>query len=215
MPCGRYRGYVIVGGIRPIVEPARQSSHHLIQCLSFPPCPLSPALSCLLALNNPPPPGVGGADGMMACDCGRGVDLLASHHAMPLTTLPLVRYCRPVIGLLVIASPMPSPPFHPFRPLLPHRLGIIISSSRLRVISSPPLAPPGLSRNGEELRADCGLFGCHRLACLPNAVSRLGRFSSLQSRPVVLVWSCCFACADDECVRSRAVAFACLSVRAF
>lgn len=27
------------------------------------PCPLSPVLSCLLALNNPPPPGVGGAGG--------------------------------------------------------------------------------------------------------------------------------------------------------
>ena len=73
-------------------------------------------------------------------------------------------------------------------------------------MSSPPLAPPYLSRNGEGIRADCGLFGCHRLACLPNAVSRLGRFNSLPSRPVVLVRSCCFACADDECVRSRAVA---------
>ena len=37
------------------------SSHHLIPFPSSP-YPLSPALSCLLASNNPPPPGVGDAD---------------------------------------------------------------------------------------------------------------------------------------------------------
>lgn len=71
------------------------SSHHLIQFLSSP-CPLSPAPSCLLALNNPPPPGVGGADGIAVCTCGRGVNLLASHHAVPLSRSSLVRYCRPI-----------------------------------------------------------------------------------------------------------------------
>ena len=121
-------------------------------------------------------------------------------------SLPLVRYCRPVIGLLVIASPMPSPPFHPFRPLLPHRLGIIISSSRLRVISSPPLAPPLLSRNGEGIRAGCGLFRCRRLACFPNAVATPRAIWSAPISPRHLVRSCCFACADGGCVRCREVA---------
>ena len=55
--------------------PIISSSHHL----SFlAPPPLSPALSCLLALNNPPPPGVGGADERAVCGCGRDGGLLAS-----------------------------------------------------------------------------------------------------------------------------------------
>lgn len=50
---------------------------------------------------------------------------------------------------------------------------------------SPPLAPPGLSRNGEGLRAGCGLFRCRRLACFPMPLPRLGRFGPLPSLPVI------------------------------
>lgn len=112
---------------------------------------------------------------------------------------------RPVPITPVHRSPRsPSPPFHPFRLLLPHRLGIIISSSRLRVISSPPLATPYLSRNGEGILTGCGcgMFRCRCLvACLPDVVSPsrviwLNRFHLV---PVVIscgLASCFLACAD-------------------
>lgn len=70
--------------------------------------------------------------------------------------------------------------------LPPHHLGVVISSSRLRVMPSPPLAPPYLSRNGEGLRVGYGLFGCRRLACLV-PLPRLCRFGSRPSRPRRLV----------------------------
>ena len=64
--------------------------------------------------------------------------------------------------------------------------------SSLRVMSSPPLAPPSLSRNGEGLRDDCGcwLFGCHRLAYLPNAVATPRAIWSVPISPRHLVRSC-------------------------
>lgn len=77
--------------------------HHLIQFL-FSPCPLSPALSCLLALNNPPPPGVGGANERTVCDCGRSVDLLACHRPVP---LPRSRSFATVSVPSSVASPSP------------------------------------------------------------------------------------------------------------
>lgn len=176
-------------------------ANHLILCLSFPPCPLSRVLSCLLALNNPPPRAWEAPTNKRSA-IADGVSILpASRHAVPLSHY---RSFATAAAYVVVA--VPSSACFVIAPA---------SSSRLRVMSATPLAPPLLSRNGEGLRADCGLFGCHRLACLPNAVSRLGRFNSLPSRPVVLVRSCCFACADGGCVRCREVAFACFPVGAF
>ena len=77
----------------PIISPI--SSSHSI---SFSPRPLSPAPSCPLALNNPPPPGVGGADGRTVCDCWLGSYLLASNHTVPLT---------PLIARSLLPPPMP------------------------------------------------------------------------------------------------------------
>lgn len=135
---------------------------------SISPCPLSPAPSCLLALNNPPPPGVGGADGRAICDCVRGAGLLASHHVVPLSRSSLVRYCRPnammssppprhghdVIGRLVIEPipprriitprclPSPLPLSHP----MPHRSPPCLLRSRHRPIARcyrrRPIRPP-------------------------------------------------------------------------
>ena len=214
------------------------ASHHpIISFISSPfflsPCPLFPAPSCLLALNNPPPPGVGGADGRAICDCVREAGLLASHHVVPLSRSSLVRYCRPhammssppprhradtapvyhhasvlascVCPFLipcphrfppcllrsVIVSPMSSSPFHPSRPLLPHRLGVIISSSHLRVMFAPASRPALLveERGGDTgwLRAaDCSDVIALLLA-YPMPFPRLGRFGSHPSHPRRLV----------------------------
>lgn len=89
------------------------SSNHLIHLITFlsSPRPLSLALSCLLALNNPPPPGVGGADGRTICDCGRGVDLLASHHAVPLSrSRSLATAAAPCHRLPMLLLPFHLPP---------------------------------------------------------------------------------------------------------
>lgn len=171
------------------------SSNHLIHLITFlsSPRPLSLALSCLLALNNPPPPGVGGADGRTICDCWRGVDLLASHHAVPFS-----RSCSfATAAALVIVSP------DIIAVALPADCFVIapVAHRACGSCPSPPLAPPGLSRNGEGLRTDCGLFGCHRLACLPNAVSpsRVIWLDCFHLAPVVIscgLASCFLACAD-------------------
>ena len=133
---------------------------------------------------------MGGANEQTICDCGLDVNLPASPSCRAALSLPLARYCRPVIGLLVIASPMSSPPFNPPRPLLPHRLGVVISSSRLLVISSPPLAPPYLSRNGEGY-GSAAATGCSDVIALllayPMPFPRLGRFGSHPSHPRRLV----------------------------
>lgn len=47
--------------------------------------PLSPVLVNLLALNNPPPPGVGGAGVLSICGCGRGGGLPACFLIVPLS----------------------------------------------------------------------------------------------------------------------------------
>lgn len=174
-------------GVR-LIESARYSqsshpSHHLIPSLSSP-LPLSPALFYLLALNNPPPPGVGGADEQTVCDCGRGVDLLASRHATPLSRSRSLATAIPVIAAV------PSAACFVIAPVAHHACG-----------SCHPRLPPrpacrGTGR-GYGLAAGCGLFGCHRLvACLPHAVSTprtiwLSPISSPSPREV-----CFHACAD-------------------
>lgn len=86
-------------------------------------------------------------------------------------SLPLARYCRRhVIAAVPSACLLRR---HPFRP------------SSLRVMPSPPLAPPLLSRNGEGIRAGCGLFRCRRLACFPMPLPRLVRFGPIPSLPVI------------------------------
>lgn len=154
------------------------SSHHLIPSLSSP-RPLSLALSCLLALNNPPPPGVGGAGERTICDCGRGVDLLAFYHAVPLSR------CRSFATAAPSSVSSSSPPrCHRLRSIRSVRCFLIASASSSRhhacgSCPSPPLAPPGLSRNGEGLRASCGL--------------RTVRMSS----PCCLLTPCRFHASDD------------------
>lgn len=138
------------------------ASHHpIISFISSPfflsPCPIFPAPSCLLALNNPPPPGVGGVDGRAICDCVRGAGLLASHHVVPLSRSSLVRYCRP--NALMSSPPprhradtapayhhasvltVPSAPFPSHAPSLPALLASLPSSPH-RPMLSPPSHPP-------------------------------------------------------------------------
>ena len=92
---------------------------------------------------------------------------LLPNLAVPLPPLTLVRYCCLVIGRHIIVSP-DIIAVVPFARLLRHHPR---RSSRLRVMSSPPLAPPYLSRNGEGLLNDCGLTAGYSdvvalLACL-------------------------------------------------
>lgn len=180
------------GGIHPIEHACFSSSHHLILFFSSP-IPLLPALSCLLALNNPSPPGVGGADGIAVCGCWCCVDLLASHHAMPLSrSRSFATAAAPVIGRLVMVPPMSSPPFHP--PSVRCFLIASASSSRHHACvscSPPPTAPPYLSRNGAGLRVGYEAHGCRRLACLLHAIAPslsiwLSPISSPSSRAVLL-----------------------------
>ena len=49
------------------------------------PVPLMWVLSCLRVSINPPPPGVGCANGRTVCDCGRDDDLLASYRVVSLS----------------------------------------------------------------------------------------------------------------------------------
>ena len=180
------------------------SSHHLIQSLSSP-CPLSPVPSCLLALNNPPAPG----RGRRRRNSGLRLRVLRRFACFPLCraahSLTLVRYCRrPVIGCLAIVAPMSSPLF-PSARLFRHRPRY---PSLLRVMLSPPLAPPLLveERGGATgwLR-DVGLFGC-RCLLVPCRFPTSGDLVLAPSRPRRLVRSCFHACADGGGVRSRAVA---------
>lgn len=91
----------------------------------------------------------------------------------PTSSLPRCHHCRSI------------------RPLLPHRLGVVILSSRLRVMSSPPLAPPYLSRNGEGIRSDCVMLGYSAVvACLSHVVSPPRAIWLGRSHPVPVVISC-------------------------
>ena len=189
--------YAIVVGHSPY-RACPLSSHHLIPFLSSP-IPLSPAISCLLALNNPSPPGVGGADGRAICGCGRGVDLIASHHAVPLSRSRSFATAAAPSSVASSSSPSPmsSPPFLSTRLLRhrPRRPSSRYPPRRRRhhaCGSCPPrLSPrPCLSMNGEELRAGCAMLGCSAVVALldcPNTVSpprAIG--SSLHLVPVVI-----------------------------
>ena len=146
---------------------------------------------------------MGRADECAVCDCGLGVDLPASPSCRAALSLPLVRYCRRHRHHLTrchLCCSISS--VYCF-------LIISASSSRHRACGScpsPPFAPPSLSRNGEGLRAGCGLFRCRRLACFPNAVATPQAIWSAPISPGHLVRSCCFACADGGCIRCREVA---------
>ena len=100
-------------GVR-LIESARssQSSHpsQPISFLAIPPLPGSLLPACF---KQSPAPGRGRRQRTNGLRLRAGCRFACSPSCRAALSLPLARYCRPVIGLLVIASPMPSPPFHP------------------------------------------------------------------------------------------------------
>lgn len=201
--------------MRAVVPPVG-SSHHLIPFLSSP-IPLSPAPSYLLALNTPPPPGVGGADGRAVCDCGRLRRFACFPSCRAALSLPLVRYCPSPRHRLLPSS---SHRCHHHRPIRPSASS---SSRRRHLVITPaghalPASRPAHAcrGTGRGLRVGCGVFGCRRLACSPHAIAP--SLSIWFSPHLVPVASCGLASSHvptaGACgaVRGR---FACFPVGAF
>ena len=197
----RYRRSIALSGL-PANHPIISSSHP-ISSIALPPLPGSLMPACL---NCSPAPGRGRSrrTGDLRLLVLRRFACFPSCRAA--LSFPLVRYYhRPRHRFLRC---------HLCRSVRPVRCFLIASASSSRhhaCGSCPPRLPPRplLSRNGEGLRTDCGIFGCRRLAALlacPMPFPCLVRFCSRPSRPVI---SCGLAfphVPTDGCVRCREVA---------
>ena len=117
-------------------------ANHLIISSHFFPRPApSPRLSCACLLDLiPRPRGVGGANEQTVCDCGRGVDLLASCHAVPLSRCRSFATAAPS-SLLV-------PPLACF-PRVPNRHGYLVSPFRPGHLSPRPSPRRSCRTSGE------------------------------------------------------------------
>lgn len=152
------------GGIRPI-EHACFSSSHLFSLIALPPLPSSLLPACF---KQSPALGRGRSQRIDDLQLRAGCRFACFPSCRAALSLSLACYCRPVIGRLAIVAPMSSPPFLSTR-LFRHRPR---RPSRLRVMSSPSLAPPLLVDKRGGIRAGYVMLGCSAVvACLSHAVS--------------------------------------------